>query len=48
MAFFLRHVRKRKASELLGTVKRSKVHHGSDVAKKENGEQLYLVSIVQQ
>lgn len=46
MAFFLRDVRKRKASGLLGAAKRPKVHHGSDAAKKENGEQLYLVSIV--
>ena len=46
--FFLRSIRKRKASEPLGTAKRSKVQHGSDVAKKENSEQLYLVSTMQQ
>lgn len=46
MAFFLRHFRKRKAGELSGRTKRPKVHHGGDAAKKEIGEQLYLVSTV--
>lgn len=37
--------RKRKASETSVASKRSKLHHSSNTAKKENSEQLYLVSI---
>ena len=41
----LRHARKRKASELVRTAKRSKIN-SSDGVRKETEEQLYLVTML--